>query len=394
MSSIVSRAIALFALLLVPVEASAQVIEAARADPPPLRPLLSQEAWNNAMGLPPPRSERGQTAGGRRDDRPCAGCPVRHVGAAFAATGLINLLSNLTNHARGHATADIGPSTWWANMKNGFEWDQNSFGVNQVGHPYQGSTYFMAGRAYGMNFWESSSVAAFGSGTWEYFWENNPASINDFINSTLGGMALGEMFHRTAWLVRNPRATGTNRVLREVAAVPIDPMTSAVRWLSGDWSRVSEKPESLVPTSLRASGAAGLQWEGTTAADIDSTAKPFVEIDLLYGDILTGRSRTPFDAFSVRFRLGGGGSILSDAHVRGRLAGQEIGPGRRVQLTVAQTYDYVANRAYSFSGQGFEVGTSGTSDVWPGTSLRLSGWGGVTVLGAVDSRFPPPNGGR
>jgi hypothetical protein len=393
MSSIVSRVVVVFVLLLVPLSSSAQTIEAPRADPPP-RPLLTQEALAKAMGLPPPRSERDQAVAGVRDDRPCPGCPVRHVGAAFATTGILNLLSNLTNHARGHATADIGPSTWWRNLKNGFEWDQNSFGVNQFGHPYQGSTYFTAGRAYGMNFWESSLVAAFGSGTWEYFWENNPASFNDFINTTLGGMALGEMFHRTAWLVRNPRATGRSRVVREVAAVPIDPMTSAVRWLSGDWSRVSEKPEALVPTSLTARGAAGLQWEGTTAAEIDSTAKPFVEIDLLYGDILTGRSRTPYDAFSVRFRLGGGGSILSEAHVRGRLLGQGVGPGARVQLTIAQTYDYVVNRAYSFSGQGFEVGASGTRDVWPGTSLRLSGWGGVTVLGAVDSRFPPPNGGE
>jgi hypothetical protein len=193
--------------------------------------------------------------------------------------------------------------------------------------------------------------------------------------------------------VRDPRATGRSRFVREVVAVPIDPMTSAVRMLSGDWSRVSEKPASLVPTSLSARGAAGLQWEGTTAAEIDSTAKPFVEIDLLYGDTLMGRSRTPYDAFSVRFRLGGGGSILSEAHVRGRLLGQPVGPGARVQLTIAQTYDYVANRAYSFSGQGFEVSASGTRDVWPSTSLRLSGWGGVTVLGAVDSRFPPPNGG-
>ena len=34
-------------------------------------------------------------------------------------------------------------------------------------------------------------------------------SVNDFINTTLGGIAFGEMFHRTAWLVRDTRAIGT-----------------------------------------------------------------------------------------------------------------------------------------------------------------------------------------
>ena len=32
--------------------------------------------------------------------------------------------------------------------------------------------------------------------------------MNDLINTTLGGIALGEVLHRTAWLVRDTRATG------------------------------------------------------------------------------------------------------------------------------------------------------------------------------------------
>ena len=41
---------------------------------------------------------------------------------------------------------------------------------------------------------------------------------------------------------------------------------------------------------------------------------------LLYGDPTTGRSRTPYDAFGVRLRFGGGGTF-SEAKVRGRLLG-------------------------------------------------------------------------
>jgi hypothetical protein len=77
-----------------------------------------------------------------------------------------------------------------------------------VRHPYQGNNYFTAGRANGLDFWESSALTAFGSATWEFFGETARPSLNDFVNTTLGGIALGEMFHRTAWLVRNTHATG------------------------------------------------------------------------------------------------------------------------------------------------------------------------------------------
>ncbi len=118
----------------------------------------------------------------------------------------------VANLARGQVTARVTPKTWWANMEQGWVWDLDDFTVNQIGHPYQGNNYFNTGRANGLSFYESAAVTAFGSATWEYFGETNHASLNDFINTTLGGIALGEMFHRTAWLVRDTRATGRGRL--------------------------------------------------------------------------------------------------------------------------------------------------------------------------------------
>ncbi len=137
------------------------------------------------------------------EGRPCAGCPPRRVGTAFLQTTIVNGFYELANLARGQATAKITPATWWANMEQGWVWDLDDFVVNQFGHPYQGNNYFNTGRANGLSFWESAGITAFGSGTWEYFGETNHASLNDLINTTLGGIALGEMFHRTAWLVRD-----------------------------------------------------------------------------------------------------------------------------------------------------------------------------------------------
>jgi hypothetical protein len=138
-------------------------------------------------------------------DRPCEGCPPRRVWRSLFQTTWVNVVYGLVNLMRGHDTAKITPETWWENMKAGWEWDLNDFKTNQFGHPYQGNNYYTAARSNGMNFWEAGAVAAFGSATWEYFGETNDASLNDFINTTLGGIALGEMFHRTAWLIRDPQ---------------------------------------------------------------------------------------------------------------------------------------------------------------------------------------------
>ena len=42
--------------------------------------------------------------------------------------------------------ARIGPSTWSHNIKTGWEWDTDRFGMNFFLHPYTGAGYFNAAR--------------------------------------------------------------------------------------------------------------------------------------------------------------------------------------------------------------------------------------------------------
>ena len=78
-----------------------------------------------------------------------------------------------------------------------WKWEtRDRFHVNQMGHPYQGSTYFAAARANGFNFYQSIPFALLGSYTWEVFFEKATPSINDSISTPAGGLAFGEMFHR------------------------------------------------------------------------------------------------------------------------------------------------------------------------------------------------------
>ena len=327
-----------------------------------------------AQPLPPPT-----------ENRACVGCPPRRVGHALLQTTGINVIYGLANLARGQATARITPKTWWANMEHGWVWDLDDFAVNQIGHPYQGNNYFNAGRANGLSFYESAAMAAFGSATWEYFGETNHASLNDFINTTLGGIAIGEVLHRAAWLIRDPRASGSGRLWREIGATIVDPITGYNRFISGDVSTVADKPAEMVPAALgtwpppACCGAArktGRQPSG----------EPFVELDLLYGDLEGGRSRTPYDAFTMRIRLGGG-SPISDAKIRGRLIGQPLRGGAlqfswRSPTTSRPTTPTTLVRSRS------RPSSACTTCSRRASACGLLGSGGLTVLGAINS-LPP-----
>ena len=112
-----------------------------------------------------------QASDGQADGRACTGCPKRRPVVATLQVLGINVLYNVMNRVikapeeKHYFRVSFG--SWWDNLQYGFEWDDNAFAVNQIGHPYQGANYFTAGRSNGLSFWESAPLAALGSATWE-----------------------------------------------------------------------------------------------------------------------------------------------------------------------------------------------------------------------------------
>jgi hypothetical protein len=117
----------------------------------------------------------------------------------YTTLGIItsNIFLNLSARHGNQPFAQMTFDTIWYNItKNEWFWeDGDRFLVNQLGHPYQGSTYFASARINGFNFYESMFFVPFGSMMWEVFFEPEPA-LNDFITTIVGGIALGEMLHR------------------------------------------------------------------------------------------------------------------------------------------------------------------------------------------------------
>lgn len=122
---------------------------------------------------------------------------------------------------------NITPQTMWSNLTTPWVWDNDEFYINQLYHPYQGSMYFVAGRANGLNFWQSMIPTMYGVLTWEYLMETEIQSLNDLIITPMSGIYVGEILHRTYQEVED--------VFLPLAIV-ISPFDALTRFASGQKS--------------------------------------------------------------------------------------------------------------------------------------------------------------
>jgi len=195
------------------------------------------------------------------DPRRCGFCHRPNVLAAVFEGFLINASVNRFNAwVRGDSTAKVTSASWRTNLRRGWAWDTDNFVVNMLGHPYHGSTYFAAARTNGLSYWAGAPLTFLHSTIWEYFGETTQPSINDLVNTGLGGIALGEMFHRVAATIRNNESGGGARLLRELVAIPFDPVGSVNRLVSGEWGRRGPNPAEHNPVAsvLRIGAGAGI----------------------------------------------------------------------------------------------------------------------------------------
>lgn len=253
--------------------------------------------------------------------------------------------------------ADISLASWKSNIQQGWEWDVDAFQTNMFGHPYGGGFYFNAGRDNGLSFWGSAPLTFLGSAEWEYFGETLRPSLNDLYMTAFGGIVFGEVGHRLGGLVRSNRARGLSRVVRELAAMPLDPVGGLNRVVRGEFLRVHADPNDRDRSPL----SVDLQVGGRVAVDSGpgrpSSASGTLLADFSYGDAFAQGYRQPFDVFRARLQVSSTG--INTARIRGRLFGRELtdtAAGMRHVFTVALKSEYVAGPAYKFGGPSLESG--------------------------------------
>jgi hypothetical protein len=324
----------------------------------------------------------------------CPGCPERHSLRAIGEAIGINFAINWFDRAT-HAEPDqfyTDPESWWDNLTNGFVFDDNNFSTNQFAHPYHGSTYFNAGRSNGLSYWESAPLAALGSFTWECCGEKHPPSFNDFIATTLGGIAVGEVLHRVGNLVRSNRATGKSRIWREAAGFIVNPVTGANRLTNGDAYQVREDPGDRRPDYLGGQLDVGNLWRGAGGSLEQADSGFFAELVLIYGDPFRTRAQKPFDYFRMTARFGGLDKKISQFNLRGRLFGgrDSIEPARSMFM-VTQGFGYITNPAYELGGQAIDGQYGLYRQLSPKTELIVTTTLSFIPLGSISAEHVDVN---
>lgn len=231
------------------------------------------------------------------------------------------------------------------NFKHGFIWDNDYLGTNMFLHPYHGNLYFNAGRSNGYNYWQSGLFAFGGSAMWELFMECEYPSTNDIIATPIGGMAIGEVFYRASDLILDDRATGGERIGREIGAFVVSPMRGLTRIINGDaWRKRSTSGRQFgIPNMTLAIsvGARNIKYRGDI---FDKGVGLTSQIDIEYGDRFSPDGNKPFDFFTLRSAISimSGQPILGQLNIKGRLLNRGLIDKKNTQLNIGmyQHYDF------------------------------------------------------
>ena len=290
----------------------------------------------------------------------------------------------------------ISADTVRENFRRGFGYDPDSFEVNQSSHPYHGGLFFNAARENGYGYWESSAFTLVGSLIWEYFMENTRPSTNDLVNTTLGGMTRGEVAHRISSMILDNQATGSNRVIREIAAGVINPSALLNRLLRGEAFKEFDNPSDRFPKLLVLSTDLGYR---RFTGDAPHPDQWIASLSFLYGNPFEGDIHRPFDSFYVGIDASSpGGVLFTRIEERGILKGWELTePTDRVRHIVglAQEYEYLNNNAQVFGAQILRAGLLSKYDVRPGVLVLSDASVMVFPLAGIRTiNFEHPETGR
>ena len=316
--------------------------------------------------------------------------PRKNTALAIGEAVGINLLMWQTAYWSGAQFAKISFSTISDNFHKGWIVDTDSYWINQIGHPYQGSAYFNAARSTGHNFYESVGVTFLGSLMWEQVMELQSPSFNDQVTTSFGGSVLGEAFYRIYRLILDSGGANPGG-WRRFGAFLVSPVAGGNDFLFGDRYR----GPALLPPSWMGELQAGMLIGGrvtdvnTGAAASETGPWASVGVHVNYGVPGTPdlRLRKPFDHFDLRAGLSLTSKTAQPAAsllVRGTVVGDTIESDERSLglWGLFASYDVIDESV--FKAAGFGLG--------PGVTL-VGRWGSFELQGTALAEVLPWAGG-
>lgn len=272
-----------------------------------------------------------------------------------------------------------------------WDWDDNQFTTNQFDHPYHGQLYFNAFRSNGYNFYESSIATVVGSYIWETGGETQHPSINDLVNTTFGGIIVGEMTHRVSRNILSRSRNGHNKIGNEIVALLVNPVNSLNRFLDGKWGKKIDDYYAVDSSRISAEFDMGIRRFDAREGDFLQKGKNSIYSRLRFhysnGD---HNFKRPFDEFHVNLEVGNGDSTFINAvNVHALLSGAEFFKSRRGEHfgTLNAHYDFYNNDAFFYGAQSIVYNLNSQFRYKDENRLNLSVGAGAVVLAAVPDPY-------
>lgn len=288
--------------------------------------------------------------------------------------------------------SDISFKTVGHNLKLGsWQFDNDPFTTNQFGHPYHGSIFYSTFRANGYTFWQAVPATFAGSYLWETFAENQAPAPNDFINTSFGGVILGEMTYRLSNKIVNNQATGVHRQVSEVIALLVNPTNGLNRILDGKWGKVYGNSAEHDSSKISAQFDFGFrEFNVNSNNPFANTEKGiYGHARLLYG-VPDENYKTPFSNIVVNIEVGrDDSSAMNVVSVYGSLIGWDFSwEGRSQQLLViSANYDYIHNAAFFYGGQSVKFNLISRYKLAKETTINTVFGAGPVLLAAVPDPY-------
>ncbi|HQQ76568.1 MAG TPA: DUF3943 domain-containing protein, partial [Thermoanaerobaculia bacterium] len=332
-----------------------------------------------------PKPAGGAASGGREK------ASTRRFWLTAAEIGILEFLPYAQNRfVNDEDYARISVESIRKNFDAGFSFDNDKFTTNQLGHPIAGGLFFNAARTNGYSFWESAPFVLAGSTFWEMFGETQGPSLNDLVNTTLGGITLGEASYRLSQMILDDRARGGARIAREALAGLVNPTQLLTRVFTGEaWAVRSGRGEYVEPSRFVTElDAGGRHFVSSTRTNPDQAV---LAAAIRYGDPFDRAVSRPFDSFDLGVDMSYPSSAwLTRVEIRGLLGGWDVDPGEtggRHVFGVFMDFDYTNNDTRMFSSQSFRFGLLSLRPLGGGVELRGEALGAVVPLAALKNDY-------
>ncbi|WP_164126125.1 DUF3943 domain-containing protein [Sphingobacterium luzhongxinii] len=272
-----------------------------------------------------------------------------------------------------------------------WDWDDNQFTTNQIDHPYHGQIYFNAFRSNGYNFYQSSIATLAGSYIWETAGETQSPSINDLVNTTFGGIILGEMTHRVSRNILARSRNGNNVIGNEIVALLVNPVNSLNRLLDGKWGKRVDDYYTVDSSVISAEIDAGFRRFDAKEGDFLSKGKDsfYTRLRFKYSNGDHNYKR-PFDQFSVNLEAGNGDSTFINAiNVHALLYGAKFFKSKKGEHygSLNAHYDVYNNDAFFYGAQSLNYNWLSEFTYKSQNKLNLSMGVGAVLLAAVPDPY-------